>query len=302
MDLSLLWIPATLIAAAAQTARNTMQHRLTETLGTLGAAQIRFLYGLPFALVFLAVVLAVGGDSLPHVDARFLLYSAASAAAQILATVLMLATMQLRNFALSTVYVKTEPVLVAVFAVAVLGDPLSALGACAVLVATAGVVVMSWKPGAGAGGNWRPALLGIASGAFFALSAVAFRGAIVSLDSGSFATRASVTLVAGLVMQTGALVLWQALFRRDVLRGVLAHWRSSLPAGFMGAFASQCWYIGFALTSAANVRTLGLVEVLFAQFASRRIFAQHASGRERGGMVLVVLGLILLLYGTRGGS
>jgi len=301
LDISLLWIPATLIAAAAQTARNTMQHRLTDTLGTLGAAQVRFLYGLPFAAVFLALVLAVGGEPLPRLHAGFLLYAAVAAAAQILATVLMLATMQLRNFALSTVYVKTEPVQVAIFAVLVLGDPLTPLGAGAVVVATAGVVAMSWKPGAGAGSNWRPALLGIASGAFFALSAVGFRGAIVSLETGSFVTRASTTLLVGLVMQTGVLVIWQALFRRDVLRGVLAQWRSSLPAGFMGAFASQCWYIGFALTSAANVRTLGLVEVLFAQFASRRVFAQHASRRERGGMVLVVLGLLLLLYATREG-
>ena len=36
-------------------------------------------------------------------------------------------------------------------------------------------------------------------------------------------------------------------------------------AGFMGAFASQFWFLAFALTAAANVRTLALVEVLFAQ-------------------------------------
>jgi len=298
LDISLLWIPATLIAAAAQTARNTMQHKLTSELGTLGAAQVRFLYGLPFALVFLAILLLAGGETLPPAHGRFLLLCAGAAAVQILATVLMLATMQLRNFALSTVYVKTEPVLVAIFAVAVLGDPLTVLAACAVLIATTGVVTMSWKPGAGAGSNWRPALLGITSGACFALSSVVFRGAILSLEGGSFALRASMTLVVGLLMQTAALVIWQALFQRDVLRHVLAAWRSSLPAGFMGAFASQCWYIGFALTSAANVRTLGLVEVLFAQVASRRIFAQHTSRKERYGMALVVAGLVLLLYGA----
>ena len=56
MDLSLLWIPATLAAAAAQTARNATQRRLTETIGTVGATQVRFLYGFPFALAFLALV------------------------------------------------------------------------------------------------------------------------------------------------------------------------------------------------------------------------------------------------------
>ncbi len=297
MDISLLWIPATLVAAAAQTARNTMQHRLTETLGTLGAAQIRFLYGLPFALVFLGLILLVGGERLPHAGTDFLLFVAAAAVAQVLATVLMLATMRLRNFALSTVYVKTEPVQVAVFAVAVLGDPLTWQGASAVLLATAGVVWMSWRPGAaaGEGSSWKPALLGIASGAFFALSAVGFRGAILALDSGSFVLRASSTLVCGLILQTALLLIWQLLFHRKVLLAVLGAWRASMLAGFMGAFASQCWYIGFALTAAINVRTLGLVEVLFAQFASKRLFAQTASRKEKIGAGLVMAGVLFLL-------
>ena len=73
-------------------------------------------------------------------------------------------------------------------------------------------------------------------------------------------------------------------------------WRESLLAGFMGALASQCWFIGFALTSTVNVRTLGLVEVLFAQLVSRRVFDENTSTRERLGMALVTLGVLLLLW------
>ena len=50
----MLWAVFTLIAAAAQTARNAMQRELTATLGTVGATHVRFLFGFPFALVFLA--------------------------------------------------------------------------------------------------------------------------------------------------------------------------------------------------------------------------------------------------------
>ncbi len=64
----------------------------------------------------------------------------------------------------------------------------------------------------------------------------------------------------------------------------------------MGAFASQFWFIGFALTSAANVRTLALVEVLFAQAVSRRLFDQSTTPREYAGMALIVIGVILLLW------
>jgi drug/metabolite transporter (DMT)-like permease len=301
LDLSWLWIPATLIAAAAQTARNTLQHRLTETLGTLGATQVRFLYGLPFAVLFLLAVRLVEGAAIPAPTREFLAFVSASAVAQILATALMLATMQRKNFALATVYVKTEPILVAIFAVSVLGDPLSVAGAAAVLVATAGVILMSWRRGVASSGRdlWMPALTGIASGACFALASVGFRGAILSLDSGSPLLRASTTLVWSLAVQVAILLVYLLLFQRPALMGSLRVWRASLFAGLMGALASQFWFIGFALGTVASVRTLGLVEVLFAQIISRRLFAQQSSRREKLGAALVIAGVAMLLLSSR---
>jgi uncharacterized membrane protein len=63
----------------------------------------------------------------------------------------------------------------------------------------------------------------------------------------------------------------------------------------MGAVASQFWFLAFALTSAASVRTLALVEVLFAQLIARFSFAQRTTPREAVGMVLVVAGVVLLI-------
>lgn len=301
MDVSWLWIPATLVAAAAQTARNTLQHRLTDTLGTLGATQVRFLYGLPFAILFLIVVRLVEGEAIPSPSRQFLIFVSASAVAQILATALMLATMKHRSFALSTVYVKTEPILVAIFAVSVLGDPLSLGGALAVLLATGGVILMSWRKGVSATGRdaWLPALTGIASGACFALASVGFRGAILSLDSGSPLLRASTTLAWSLAVQVAILLVYLLSFQRPALMGSLRVWRSSLFAGLMGALASQFWFIGFALGAVANVRTLGLVEVLFAQIVSRRLFAQQSSRREKLGAAMVIAGVAWVLLASR---
>ena len=50
---SLLWVPFTLLAAAGQTARNAMQRELTAALRTAGPTHVRFLFGVPFALLFL---------------------------------------------------------------------------------------------------------------------------------------------------------------------------------------------------------------------------------------------------------
>ena len=297
--LTLLWIPSTIIASAAQTARNAMQRHLTASLGMVGATQVRFLYGLPFGLLFLALVLAVTGEVVPIMTSRSLAFTVIGAVAQILGTGLMLAAMRDRGFAVTTAYTKTEPVQVALFGLLVLGDPMTVPGAIGCIVATIGVGLMSWKPGAAKdAAGWKPAAMGILAGAGFAIAAVGFRGGIVNLQGGGSAlVRSTTTLALGLSIQTTLLVAWMLVADRGALIKSLQAWRQSVFAGAMGAFASQCWFFAFALTSAANVRTLALVEVLFAQAMSKRVFAQETSGREKIGMALIVVGVAVLLLG-----
>jgi len=294
----LLWIAATLIAAAAQTARNAMQSSLTATLGTAGATQVRFLYGFPFSLLFLAIVFMATGVSVPAPRPAFLLYTIMGALAQIGATALMLAAMQARSFSVAIAFTKTEPVQVAVFGLLLLGDALTWLRALAIVVATLGVFLIAVKPG----DQWdrqnlKPALYGIVSGSLFALAAVGFRGGILALGEAPWFMRATTTLVWSLGLQALLLGAWMTLFDRGALMGSFRQWRSSLFAGGMGSFASQCWFVGMSLTSAANVRTLGLVEVVFAQVVSRRVFRQQVSARELAGLILVVAGVLMLLAG-----
>ena len=300
MPLALLWIPATLVAALAQTARNAMQRSLTGALGTVGATQVRFLYGLPFSAFFLLLVLLAGGEAPPTPGWMSVAYATAGAVSQIAATTLMLMAMQMRSFAVATAIIKTEPVLVAVVGLLLLGDAPTPLGALGILVATAGVVLISVRPGTlQEKGELRPVVIGVVAGGFFALSAVGFRGAILALPSGSPVLRSSTILVVGLAIQTAILMAYLMLLDREALLASFRVWRRSLLAGFLGAFASQFWFIGFSLTGAANVRTLALVEVLFAQVVSGRVFRQRASGRELAGMALIVAGVTLLLAGVR---
>ena len=291
-----LWIVTTLVAAAAQTARNAMQNSLTAELGTMGATQVRFIYGLPFSLVFLAVASGVTGAGVPDSNGAFLMFTAVGALAQIIATALLLAAMRERSFSVATAFTKTEAVQVAIFGLAVLGDELSLTRVVAILIATAGVFLIAVKRDQHwTAGSLRPALYGVASGGLYAIAAVGFRGGILSLDGGDFYMRATTTLVWSLALQSATLGLWMLVYRRAALFKSFTLWRQSLFAGFMGAFASQFWFLGFSLTSAANVRTLGLIEVIFAQIVSRRVFSQVASVRELAGMALVVIGVAVLL-------
>jgi drug/metabolite transporter (DMT)-like permease len=289
-----LWVVFTLVAATAQTFRNATQRSLTGRLGTAGATHIRFLFGLPFGLLALAIVSLVTGEILTP-NLASLAWTIAGAVSQIAATALMLAAMRERSFVVTTAYTKTEPVQIALFAIVFLGEHITLPLAVAILIATAGVLALSWPSRAGGEiFSWRPALMGIASGGLFALAAVAFRGGITALGSVDFVAAATLTLAVSLALQTVLLSGWLALRDPDVLRAVLKAWRPSLPAGFLGAFASEMWFLAFAIQSPARVRTLGLVEIVIAGLISRRLFAQVPSVRDIVGMILVVAGIALL--------
>jgi len=298
IDSSWLWAVFTLVAAAAQTVRNAAQRGLTGKLGTVGATHVRFLFGCPFALVFLLALLGTGG-MLPRPTLSFWPWLLDGALAQIAATALMLAAMEERSFVVAIAYIKTEPVQVALFGLVFLGDAVTPMMATAIVIATAGVIAMSRKGGGLGGasrGGWRPTALGLSAGACFALSAIGFRGAILSLHDPSDAMAATFTMAAGLVLQAALMTLYLALRDRAVLAAIAAAWRPSVFAGFMGAFASQFWFLAFALATAASVRTLALVEVLFAQAISHFVFRQPVSPREGVGIVVIVIGVALLIW------
>jgi drug/metabolite transporter (DMT)-like permease len=294
--LGLLWIPFTLLAAAGQTARNAMQRELTAKLGTVGATHVRFLFGFPFALVFLAGVFIATGLPMPALPWAFWPWAVVGAGAQILATALMLATMNDRSFVVTIAYIKTEAIQAAIFGLIFLGDPVTIGMVVAILVATAGVVTMSLKGKGAMEGGYRPVALGLFSGAVFAISAVGYRGAILSLGLPSFVLAATLTLAIGLILQAGLLTLYLALRDRAVLTAIARAWRPSLFAGFMGATASEFWFLAFALTSVANVRTLALVEVLFAQAITIFAFKQATTKRDALGIALIVAGVLLLIW------
>ena len=295
-SIATLWIPFTVVAAIGQVARNAMQRQLTGPLGTWGATNIRFLFGFPFSLIFFAVVVIATGDHVPWPPLAFWPWLLLGALSQILATGLMLLAMNERSFVVTTAYIKTEAIQTAIFGFVFLGDHLTASKVIAILIATVGVVITALRPGGEKGfADWRPTAIGLVSAAAFALSANGYRGAIITIEGASFVTAATYTLVFGLFVQTLILTVYLLARAPGVLKAILGLWKPSLLAGFMGAFASQFWFLAFALTAAANVRTLALVEVLFAQAVAYYSFKQPISAREVAGIVLIVIGVGLLV-------
>lgn len=287
----MIWVAATLIAATAQTARNAAQAGLTRDIGTVGATAVRFVFGFPFAV--LALGLVATSVAIPRPDLTVLGWAGLGALAQIAATALMLSTMQHQGFGIATALIKTEPVILAIIGAVLLAEPLGPARLGAIGLATLGVVFASgteWGRVA-----WGPVATGVVSGALFGLSAIGFRGAILALPEGGYLVRAITILAITLGVQAAVMVLWLGLRDRQALAGIGAHWQVSLGAGALGAFASLFWFVGFALTPAANVRTLALVEVVMAQILSGRLFRQSVRRVQLAGMGLILLGVGWLL-------
>jgi drug/metabolite transporter (DMT)-like permease len=302
------WIPIVIFAALAQTARNAAQRTLTHELGTLSATLIRFLYGLPFAALWLLVVISASGSMTGSTSGSaapgmiyklpYAAWQSLGAVAQIAATAFLLRAMRERNFIVGVTFAKTEVLQVAVFAALFLHEVPGWLALLAILLATLGVVLLSIPKNSTADElnptRWvsKAALFGLASGACFAIASVGYRGAALAQPGVSPWLIGAWGVLWAQALQTLLLGTYLAWQQRGALRAIAGAWRLSLVAGSMGALASIGWFTAFALTGAAEVKTLGMIEVLFSYVVSRRLFNENLSGKERMGLVLVALGLI----------
>lgn len=299
-----LWIPITVAAAGAQTVRNAAQRQLTGELGTLGATLVRFLYGLPFAALWLVAVKEIGDYALPALSKPFAAWLVIGALSQIVATALLLRAMDERNFTLGVAYSKSEVIQVAAFGFIFLGDPLTMVTIAAVVLGTLGVMLLTPVDRLHpirtliSGLATRPALLGLASGSGFALSAVGYRGAALALDA-PFLMAAAFTLIGAQLFQSIVLCAWLSIFRQGLLTRVLRAWRASLFAGFAGAAASAGWFTAMAIEPVANVRTLALIELVFSYTISRRIFKEEFSRLQIAGIGVLVAALIIVTLSSR---
>ena len=245
--MTLLWIPLTIAAAFLQNVRSALQKHLKGELGTIGATFVRFGYGFPFALLYLAALVLLFDFEMPRLNRDFLMFAATGGLAQILATALLVTLFDARNFAVGTTYSKTETVQAAVFALVFLGESISTAATIGILVSLVGVIAISAARApsglAGIARSWlaRPALIGMASGAFFGVAAVSYRGAALSLGGDGFLVQASFTLAVVLVFQTVVMAVFMALRDPGEIRRVVKAWRVAGLVGLSGALASIGW-------------------------------------------------------------
>lgn len=296
-----LWIPITIAAAFAQNLRSAAQKHLKSAMGTTGATFVRFGFGMPIVLAVLGGLVFVGGFALPVPPASFYGWALIGALAQIGATFLLVHLFSFRNFAVGTAYSRTEPVQAAIFGLVLLGEGISAGAVLAIVVAVAGVMLisvarmpLSLRNLAGSLVS-ATALTGLASGLLFGISAVAYRAASLSLGGPNFVVQGTLTLAFVIVFQTLLMAAWIAWREPGEFARIASAWRPSLLAGVAGAAASLGWFTAMTLQNAAVVKALAQVEMLFAFAAAVFFFKERISPMEVAGCLLIVAGIVVLV-------
>jgi len=295
------WVLITIAAAFLQNIRSVLQKHLKGVMGTSGATFVRFGFGVPFALVFVGLLAFGMGFPVPRPNPVFLGWVTLAAIAQITAQALLIQMFGHRNFTVGTAYSRTEPAQAALFGLIFLGDRLGAGTLTAIAISLVGVVLISVaRSASGASALFRSVFsrtsaLGLASGTFFGIAAVSYRGASLSLAGPNFMMQAAVTLLAAIVLQTFIMLVWMWFKSPGELGRIRAAWKISLLVGLVGATASFGWFMAMTLQTAAAVKALAQVEMIFTFASSVLIFREHVNKLEIFGCILIVAGILVLL-------
>jgi drug/metabolite transporter (DMT)-like permease len=293
----MLWIFLTAAAAPLQVARNALQRGLVGDAGPWGATLVRFLFGLPFSLAIFVVASAFTQAPSPQLSTRFAVAVTSGAIAQMAATAALLVAMRRSGFAVATVMQQSSLPLAAIFGWALLGDGLGARAWAGIAVTTVGLAILSWPRRDQMKGVGLGVLLGLASGAAFAVALNAYRDAGRALEPAHPIFSATASVCVAQAIQSLILVTALALLRPSALTAVARSWRPSLGAGLFGAAASACWFAALALAPAGLVRAIGVIEAPIAAAAGRRLFKERLSGRQLAGGALAAAGVAMTALG-----
>ena len=289
------WVFWTLLAAFMQSIRTAGQKQLAGVVSPLTATLVRYLFGLPFAIAYF-LFLGLDGPEVPEPGPVFYLSGLTAGLLQILATVLLIRLVSMRNFAVGTTFIRTEILLTALIGVALFTEQISMFGWLAMLISVVGLILMNLSKQSGFPGIWNlSAAYGLGAGLSFALTSLFLRQASLSLGLKDAAYSAAITLVYMVILQTVvclSLVYWQ---KREELSVLTTRLGGCVFIGVTSVAGSAGWFTAMTLQSASYVKTLGQIEFLFTLVLSVFYFKERPNPTELLGMGCIVIGTIVLL-------
>ncbi|XQW86578.1 EamA family transporter [Thalassotalea piscium] len=290
-----IWVAFTLLAAFMQAVRTAGQKKLSVHLNAMATTGVRYLYALPFAVLYLVFLLDYRQQSIPELNPLFLQYALIACVMQIIGTACLVAAFKYRNFAVATSLAKTEAIQVAIVGALVFSVSMSLLGWISVIIGVVGVIILSkvrftvkdlfQNPGAG---------FGLASGLALAITTLLIRESSLALNI-DLMVSAAVTLVFMITVQSLISVIYVWFQDKKQLVLMFTHWRLCLFVGITSVLGSIGWFTGASYQNAAYVKALGQVEFFITLFLTYRIFKEKIAAMEYVGMALIIASVVILL-------
>lgn len=295
------WVWWTLLAALMQAVRTAGQKHLSKEVSPLATTLVRYLYGLPFALIWFGLLSQYTGFVFPDINPTFLFSGLIAGLLQIVATVLLIRLFTLRNFAIGTTYAKSEVLLTASIGFVFFSEQITWFAGFAMIVCVMGLIIITLARAGGIKGLWsQSAIYGLGSGLCFALTSLFLRQASLSLEiaeRSEYASMltASMTLLYMVCLQTFVTTVLVVKTQPGELSRVFKAWRPALFVGFTGVLGSIGWFTAMTLEMASYVKTLGQVEFIMTLLIAVFYFHEKPSMKELAGMAMILSGGLMLL-------
>ncbi len=296
------WVLLTLLAAFMQAIRTAGQKRLAESIDTVIVSWVRFLFGLPFAVLFFYWMVPET-FSFGSLNPRYWVYIMIIAISQLLATLMAVVLLGRRNFAIGSTLVKSEAIFTALLGLVLFAEYLSTTAWLAVCLGILGLFISSL-------GKFnlslldifskldsKSALLGLGGGALFGVASVFIRQANLSLNFlDAPVSQAVVTLTSVLMVQTIIGGVFVFLTRASQVKLIVENFNACVFIGLTSMLGSFGWFGAYALQNAAYVKTLGQIEFLFTLLLTWFYFNEKIERHEYLAMVLIAMSALLIVW------
>ncbi|NQZ31086.1 MAG: DMT family transporter [Oceanospirillaceae bacterium] len=291
-----VWVAFTLLAVVMQGIRTAGQKKIVAFISPMATTLVRYLFGLPVALIYLVYLLDGQLNTVTEVIANgdFILYASMAAVAQILATFWLVKVLSFRNFAVGTTFAKTEALQTALLGVLFFSAYLSVLGWLAVIIGMFGIVVIS-LPNKGQAVQWQSIYYGCLSGIAFAFTSLWLREASLSLNV-QLSLSAAFTLAYMVSLQTLLCFIYVYYKERAELKKMLGQLKLAVFVGVTSALGSIGWFTAMTYQNPAIVKSLGQIEIVITLLITYLFFKEKISVKEYLGMFLIVASVVLLLW------
>jgi drug/metabolite transporter (DMT)-like permease len=273
-------------------------------LGDYGAAYIRFCYALPFTSLIWLVWIYYSGHPIPDLTTYTIILCCLGSIFQILFTYVLMQVFSHKSFATGIGFSKTEVILIAFLEVIILNVVFSLPLILGILLGVISVLFLSFaKKAETVLGTFKylfnsmmsiGTLIGLLSGLLLAASVVTFRMAIISVDAPLLDKSLYISFIA-IVFQTILVGLYLFFFKKEQFFSVFKYWKPSLPAGICGTGATFGWFVAFGLATAAEVRAVGQIELIFSIFVSLLIFKEKIKRTELIGILLLGVSILIII-------